>query len=297
MISVAAKLLRWYRTHGRTLPWRGIRDPYRILVSEVMLQQTQVERVKDKYAAWLKLFPTWAHLARASRESVIRAWSGLGYNRRALVLQSIAQCVVETGVPHTQEAWLTLKGVGPYTSAAVACFADHERVLPIDTNVRRVLGRVFLHIPFAQKEDDAALSAYANEILPAKTAYWDVPQALFDLATDVCKKQPLCADCPLQTVCPMARAFIRGDVAIPARSVKKHNERKHADKSFPDRIYRGRILALVTKHGKTQMNTLGIQIDPAFNPTQDTDWLHRMIQRLVKDGLLIQQGKTLTLPR
>ncbi len=295
-MSVASRLLRWYRVHGRELPWRGIRDPYRILVSEIMLQQTQVERVKEKYAAWLKRFPTWAHLARAPRSTVIQAWSGLGYNRRALALQSIAQHVVQHGVPSTREGWLERKGVGPYTSAAVACFANHERVLPIDTNIRRVLGRVFLQKPFAQQEDDEALIAYSNVILPTRSLYWDIPQALFDLATSTCKKQPACTTCPLKSICPLSSAFVQGKITIPSRSIKKHDERRHMNKSFPDRIYRGRILMIVTKEGSTRTTNLGPRIDLAFDTHHDTAWLNSMVQRLVHDGLLVRRGGFLSLP-
>ena len=119
-----------------------------------MLQQTQVDRVVDFYKRWLKLFPTWKTLAGASNAQVIHAWAGLGYNRRALMLRDVARHVVEHGVPRTQEAWLAIKGIGPYTAAAVSAFAQKQRTLPIDTNIRRVLGRLLLGKPFTTLADD-----------------------------------------------------------------------------------------------------------------------------------------------
>lgn len=155
--SMWIRLLAWYREHGRDLPWRKTREPYRILVSEVMLQQTQVRRVLEYYPRWLKQFPNWKALSQASTAELLHAWAGLGYNRRALALRDIAQYVVEHGEPNTYEGWLSLKGIGPYTAAAVSLFSDAQRVLPIDTNVRRVLGRTHLGILFPQISDDEAI--------------------------------------------------------------------------------------------------------------------------------------------
>ena len=138
-------LLRpWYERNGRDLPWRHTRNPYAILVSEVMLQQTQVERVVPRYLAWLERWPTAESLAEASTADVIREWQGLGYNRRALNLHRAARRVAGNGWPGD----LTdLPGVGPYTAAAVRCFALGEDVLPVDVNVERVLRRT--HAPFS----------------------------------------------------------------------------------------------------------------------------------------------------
>src|SRR5688572_3982677 len=113
------KLLHWFDHEGRKLPWRDTRDPYRILVSEIMLQQTQVSRVIDFYRAWMKQFPTWNALAKASNSEIIHAWAGLGYNRRGLMLRDIAKQIVHDGIPKSREAWLALKGVGPYTADAL----------------------------------------------------------------------------------------------------------------------------------------------------------------------------------
>ena len=131
-----AELLTWFRANGRPLPWRKTRDPYAILVSEVMLQQTQVERVVPLYLAWLERWPTVEALAAAPRADVIRAWQGLGYNRRAVNLHRSAQMLAEHGWP---DDLTELPGVGRYTADAVACFAYDRDVLPTDVNVARVL--------------------------------------------------------------------------------------------------------------------------------------------------------------
>jgi A/G-specific adenine glycosylase len=169
-------LQEWFATNGRQLPWRSTRDPYAILVSEVMLQQTQVERVVPRYLAWLERWPTARSLASATPADVIRAWQGLGYNRRALNLLRAARRIVEEGWP---DDLTTLAGVGPYTAAAIRCFALGEDVLPVDVNVARVQRRT--------RHGFAPSSA----------------QALMDLGATVClARVPRCDACPLASRCP-----------------------------------------------------------------------------------------------
>jgi A/G-specific adenine glycosylase len=179
-------LLAWYRTSARDLPWRRTRDPYAILVSEVMLQQTQVERVVPRYLAWLERWPTVDALAAAPAADVIRDWQGLGYNRRAVNLHRAVQDVAREGWPADLT---TLPGVGPYTAAAVRCFALGEDVLPVDVNVERVLRRT-------------------GHAFTGSSA-----QALMDLGATVCLARiPRCDVCPLATECPS-----RGTRDEPAR--------------------------------------------------------------------------------
>ncbi len=169
-------LTAWYREHRRDLPWRETRDPYAILVSEVMLQQTQVARVVPRYRRWLERWPTAAALAEAATADVIVEWQGLGYNRRAVSLQRAARAVAEHGWP---EDLTELPGVGPYTAAAVGNFAFGRDVLPLDTNVRRVQERT------------------------GETFDGSFAQALFDLGATVClARVPRCEVCPLATACP-----------------------------------------------------------------------------------------------
>jgi A/G-specific adenine glycosylase len=169
-------LLSWFARESRDLPWRRTRDPYAILVSEVMLQQTQVERVLPRYLAWLERWPTSAALAAAPAADVIRAWQGLGYNRRGLNLHRAARLVAERGWP----ADLTeLPGVGPYTASALRNFAFDEPVLPVDVNVARVQERTG--------------HAFGPE----------AAQALMDLGATIClARVPRCGACPLAPVCP-----------------------------------------------------------------------------------------------
>jgi A/G-specific adenine glycosylase len=173
---VEAALLDWFAVHGRELPWRHSRDPYAILVSEVMLQQTQVERVVPRYLEWLECWPTVEALAAASPAEVIRAWQGLGYNRRGLNLHRAAHKIARDGWPVDLTE---LPGVGPYTAAAVASFAFGRDILPVDTNVRRV-----------QERTGHNFSARAG-------------QALMDLGATVClARVPRCGLCPLAHACP-----------------------------------------------------------------------------------------------
>ncbi|HZQ64180.1 MAG TPA: hypothetical protein VFA66_03000 [Gaiellaceae bacterium] len=179
-------LLAWFAEHGRDLPWRHTRDPYAILVSEVMLQQTQVSRVVPRYLEWLERWPTVDDLASASPADVIRAWQGLGYNRRAINLHRAACVVAQRGWP---EKLTELPGVGPYTAAAIESFALGRAVLPIDVNIGRVLERT------------------GGEFSP------EAAQALFDLGATVClARVPRCALCPLAGKCPS-----RGETYEPAR--------------------------------------------------------------------------------
>jgi A/G-specific adenine glycosylase len=170
------RLLGWFGEHRRDLPWRRTRDPYCVLVSEVMLQQTQVPRVIPRYLEWIDRWPTAEALAAASRADVILAWQGLGYNRRAVNLHRAAQIVAAEGWPHDLTE---LPGVGEYTSAAVRRFALGEPVLPVDTNVRRVIDRT-----------GATFGPNAAE-------------ALMDLGREVCLARiPRCGVCPLADGCP-----------------------------------------------------------------------------------------------
>jgi A/G-specific adenine glycosylase len=173
---VKERLLAWFGEQGRDLPWRGTRDPYAILVSEVMLQQTQAGRVVPRWLAWLERWPTVGALAGASTAEVIREWQGLGYNRRALNLQRAARVVAASGWP---EDLAELPGVGRYTADAVACFAFGREVLPVDVNVRRVQERSGVRFDHT------------------------CAQALMDLGATVCiARVPRCGHCPLADACP-----------------------------------------------------------------------------------------------
>ena len=191
-----AALLDWYAGVARPLPWRATRDPYAILVSEVMLQQTQAARVVPYYERFLARFPDAEALAAAEPGEVLALWSGLGYNRRALALQRAAAHVSEHGWPRTAEGLRALPGVGPYTAAAVASFAWDEPVAAVDTNVRRLLAR-----HDAVERAQAALAARAAELLGGHPAAV-FNQATMELGATICApRRPRCDACPVRTGC------------------------------------------------------------------------------------------------
>ncbi len=184
---------RWTKTRERPLPWRGERDPYRVLVSEVMLQQTQAHRVVEPYLAFLARFPDVGSLARAEAADVLRAWGSLGYNRRALNLWRTARAVVERGsFPRTVEELERLPGIGPYTARAVATFAFDAHVGVVDANVRRVISRAF---------DADDVQGLADGLAPrGSAARWN--QAMIDLGAEVCRaRKPRCDVCPVRMLC------------------------------------------------------------------------------------------------
>ncbi|MDE3223975.1 MAG: A/G-specific adenine glycosylase [Nitrospirota bacterium] len=197
------RLLKWYREHGRDLPWRKTSDPYKILVSEVMLQQTQVDRVIPKYHEFLDRYPSFHALARAPVEEVRKTWYPLGYNIRPHRLHGIAcETVARYGgaLPSDPEELLSFKGIGRYTAGAVRSFAFNEDAAILDTNVMRVLHRVFVGTgdPKAQKPRLWALS----EALVPKGKGYDFNQALMDFGALLCTaRAPYCLLCPMKSFC------------------------------------------------------------------------------------------------
>ena len=189
-------VLSWYRRSGRDLPWRRTRDPYRVLVSEVMLQQTQVSRVLPAYRHFLTRFPSLRALSRAPLGAVLREWSGLGYNRRARDLYRIARLRAD-GLPRDALGLDALPGVGAYTAAAVACFAFGERVAFADTNIRRVLGRAVLGRAATDRE---AIDLDRRIGSQRASARWH--HALMDIGATICvARRPRCEVCPIRSVC------------------------------------------------------------------------------------------------
>ena len=209
-------LLAWYDRVRRPLPWRETRDPYALLVSEVMLQQTQALRVVPYYERWLARFPDAPALAQAPARAVLEAWSGLGYNRRALALRSAARVVADSGWP---DDLTELPGVGPYTAAAVASFAWDRQEAAVDTNVRRVL----------ERREGRFLRERVDQLLPpGRAAAFN--QAMMELGATVCRpRKPRCGECPVAGGCG-------GFAAAPRRSGAPPFEQT-------DRFLRGRVVA------------------------------------------------------
>jgi A/G-specific adenine glycosylase len=198
-------LLEWYRTHGRRLPWRTTDDPYHILVSEVMLQQTQVDRVLPKYDEWLAKFPSLTALAAADEADVLQTWRPLGYNIRPRRLQTIAREAVarhDGRLPSDEATLLAFKGIGAYTAGAIRSFAFRQRAAIVDTNVARVLHRIFVG---SGNERSHAMKKHLWEVSRAvlpRTDVFDFNQALMDFGAMVCTaRKPKCLVCPMARGC------------------------------------------------------------------------------------------------
>ncbi|MFQ5521872.1 MAG: A/G-specific adenine glycosylase [Candidatus Methylomirabilia bacterium] len=212
------QLLGWYRQHRRDLPWRRTRDPYKVLVSEIMLQQTQVERVIPKYRQFLKKYPTLAALARAPLREVKRIWYPLGYNIRPVHLRTIARETLaryDGRLPDDEKRLRSLKGIGRYTAGAVLAFAFGRDAAMLDTNVKRVLGRVFLGREGPKRPlRQSALWSLAALLVPQGRAY-DFNQALMDFGATWCTaRRPRCQPCPMKAFCksyPMDSGLGRPD--------------------------------------------------------------------------------------
>ena len=201
-------LLGWYRKHGRRLPWRETSDPYHILVSEMMLQQTQVDRVLPKYHEWLEKYPSLDALAAAPEDDVSETWRPLGYNIRPRRLHAIArESVARFGgsLPSDEETLRSFKGIGAYTSGAIRSFAFGQRAAIVDTNVARVLFRVFLGRGDAKSHAMRRHLWSVSETLVPRKQVFDFNQALMDLGATVCvARKPKCLICPMVKMCTTA---------------------------------------------------------------------------------------------
>ena len=253
-------LLDWYAAEARDLPWRRTRDPYAILVSEVMLQQTQVARVVPRYLAWLQRWPDAGALAAATVAEVLREWVGLGYNRRALRLRDACVVVARDGWPRTADGLRALPGVGPYTAAAVASFAFGEQVAAVDVNIARVAAR---------------LGTEPAALLPRGRAA-EFNHAAMDLGATICTaRRPRCSVCPVAPHCASA-----GSVAPPAPRRQAAERRRFED---TDRYARGRIVAALAA-GEELPRGLG------------EERTARALASLERDGLVVRDGFAVRLP-
>jgi len=217
--QIRKRLLAWYRKHARDLPWRRDPSPYRTWISEIMLQQTQVETVKPYYQRFLAAFPDVHSLARATEDRVLKLWEGLGYYRRARLLKAAAERIVQRGgkYPATAREWLELPGIGRYTAGAIASIAMGEAAPILDGNVKRVLARIFgLRESIDASRTTALLWQWAEDLVPRRSP-GDFNQAMMELGALVClPRSPNCPGCPLAPLC-QARAMNAAN-RIPARS-------------------------------------------------------------------------------
>jgi A/G-specific adenine glycosylase len=289
LAGVHAALLGWYERSGRDLPWRRTRDPYAILVSEIMLQQTQVDRVLPKWRELLQAFPTFSALAAAPLADVIRRWAPLGYNRRAVHLHGIARAVSERPdgcLPDRVEELRALNGLGSYTANAVACFAFERPVAVVDTNVRRVLGRLFADLIGLDPPAGRTLEQFAASVLPPEQAY-DWNQALMDLGATICTaRAPACGVCPMALVCT-GRPLLAERGKLPRAAERKNGYTVRPAFEQTARYYRGRIVACLRELAPAESVSpaeLGQAIRPDFGPEHAT-WIADLIEGLRRDGL------------
>jgi A/G-specific adenine glycosylase len=258
-------LLAWYDRTRRPLPWRDTADPYAVLVSEVMAQQTQVARVIPAYERFLARFPTVESLAAAPLSAVLAAWSGLGYNRRALYLHEAARSVAADGWPETAAGLRQLAGVGPYTSAAVACFAFGQPIAAVDTNARRVLSRW----AGSALDPDQLTKAANQELDPDRPADWN--QAVMDLGARLCSpRSPDCGNCPVADWCADPAVY-----APPPRQSRFAGSVRQA---------RGQVLRRLVEHGSAPLSVLTESLEI------DHPRLRAALAALETEGLITQIG-------
>ncbi len=299
-MAVAAHLheavARWYRANARDLPWRRTRDPYAVLVSEVMLQQTQVERVVPRYLAFLDEFPTLGSLAEAAPSSVIRLWAGMGYNSRAVRLHRLAREVVERyggKLPETVDELRRLPGVGPYTAAAVVCFAYGADEPVLDTNIYRVLSRV---THGAQAPPRSALHPLAADLLPrgGATSASEWHQGLMDIGATICTAaRPRCMLCPLRELCAAAPLLQAGsDRRLAEASVPYSPRQSKFEGSV--RYYRGRIVDFLRERPDDAGGALVEEL--ALLAGDAPVGVDELLAALERDGLVVREGARIRLP-
>ena len=271
------RLGAWYAGNARSLSFRATRDPWAVLVSEVMAQQTQAARAAEAWTRFMALFPTPGSLAAATPATVIREWRGLGYNRRAIALRRAAMTIVEEhggNVPDTVEALIALPGIGPYTARAVLAIAFGKPVAALDVNIRRVVGRAFLPPTIAPRDVQAA----ADALVPLDRAA-DWTHALMDIGAAFCgPRQPRCDVCPLQATC---RFGLSGGARTATRTAARTAANRPAPVRFEStsRWLRGRILdRLRDAEG-------WITFEDAIG-AHDSKAVHESIAKLAAEGMI-----------
>lgn len=293
-------LLDWYRVHGRAhLPWRQTRDPYRIVVSEFMLQQTQVERVIPLYEAFIADFPDFASLAAAEAGDVMRLWRGLGYNSRAVRLHALARAVVERhgGVlPSDREALLALPGIGPYTASAVRAFAFELDDVALDTNIRRIAHRTGYGLEFPPLATDAELDARARAALEPGSAH-DWNSAMMDIGATICTaRAPQCLLCPLRPGC-VAAPVDAAQLTALARLARRRSPQESIPFERTTRFLRGRIvdrLRDVPRGATLSVRDLTAAL-AAVVPADRLIEIPVVVDALERDGIIERSGRSLRL--
>jgi A/G-specific adenine glycosylase len=295
--NVAHLLLTWFQAQRRTLPWRTDRSPYRVVVSEFMLQQTQVERVLLPFERFVGAFPSFASLAAASRAGVVRAWRGLGYNSRAVRLHALAQAVCERHageLPSETLALLALPGVGPYTASAIRAFAFDLDDIALDTNVRRVLHRAFFGLEWPAPRSNVEVADAGRRLLPSGRGN-EFNSALMDLGATVCTaRAPKCLLCPLAGACKAAPVD-PGRLAEAARSAASSRPKPRFEETT--RYLRGRIVdALRSLPAHESISLLDLHRELSRHvPGRTLHELSASSVALARDGLVAFDGTYLSL--
>jgi A/G-specific adenine glycosylase len=278
--GVRRRVLAWYAVAARDVPWRGTTDPWAVLVSEVMLQQTQASRVAERFPAFLARFPTPAAMAAASTAEVLAAWSGLGYNRRAVALHRAGTVIAADGWPATTEGLEGLPGVGRYTARAVAALAFGRPVGAVDTNVRRWLVRRFglraAEPPARLQALADGLASPARRVTAAEAAAW--MHASMEFGAVICQaRRPACPQCPVRVGCPSRDAALR--VPVPSQPALAGSER----------LLRGRLLRELSSAAD---HAIPLTRARSLAGTQE---LEGVLNRLERDGLAHRRGARLRL--
>ena len=289
-------LRSWYREDHREFPWRETTDPYEILVSEVMSQQTQLGRVVDAWAAFLDRWPTVTDLAEDDRSEVVAFWTDhrLGYNNRARYLHEAAgqvQSEFDGEFPREPDELAELMGVGPYTANAVASFAFNNGRAVVDTNVKRVLYRVVEGVrDDGDDPEDPPYEAVADALMPeGESRLWN--NAIMELGGTVCQKRPRCdeRDCPWRGSC---HAYATGDFTAPDVPTQPDFEGSR-------RQFRGRVVRALGEHGELALDDLGprVRVDYAPEGTHGREWLRGLLSDLADDGLVALDEDATTVVR
>ena len=296
---VQRALLKWHRARGMQAPWRESGDPYEVLVAAVMAQQTQMSRVMPSYERFVAAFPTVESLAAASPGDVIRVWAGMGYNQRAIRLHRAARTIVAGGWPHDAASLAQIDGIGPFTAAIIASFAFGEPAACVDTNVRRVLGR----LSGDESIDGKRLQSLADASLAVREpARWN--QALMDYGARVCGIRPKCGECVVSRWCASPREQANAPVLRVADERGTYVAKLPTRKTQPKfegsaRWWRGRIVAALRVLPAGESITLArlrATLSSAGDPPPPAE-LATLVSALESHGLVEISGKRIALPK
>jgi len=282
----------WYKRMARDLPWRHTSDPYRIAVSEVMSQQTQIDRVVVKYHEWLQVFPTIVELAKAEQGAVLRQWKGLGYNSRAIRLHQFAIAVVEQYdgvVPASFDELVALPGIGPYTAGAIMVFAFRVPMSFVDTNIKRIVHRVFVGEEVTGwKKKEREMKELCREVYDDEDSY-TYHQGLMDLGATICKaSKPRCEECPVNHVCTARTSLEKNEEIFKRRVPYTKSKQRFED---TNRFIRGRIIDHLREYHQATEQEVLEKLRTLKKEAEEERWL-QIIASLEKEGLIRrEQGK------